>query len=273
MDPDRFCLLTAPSWSPGFFSCYQVVVGFLNWYEEQRAAGLASGMKVFFEKGLYFDATVGPNWWEYYFEPIQTSEPPARHVNDIGDTQKSAWATAAISTLSRERAGEIIRKYVRVKPHIQDKIDRFVEAHFRNEHVVGVHYRGTDKSSEAPRVAFEVVRKEIQNAVAGASQWVVFVATDEQGFLDYIRGVFGAKVVCINACRSTNHEPIHHIDGAWAKTNRYNLGEEAVIDCVLLSRTSVMIRTHSNLSSSAANINPTLPVIDLNHAHYCDGLR
>lgn len=269
----RFYLLTAPSWFPGFFSCYQVVVGFLNWYEEQAAAGLTLGMKVHFEQGLYFDSSVGPNWWEYYFEPILTAEPPDEHVEAIPDSPKSAWAAEAISTISRERAAALIRTYIKIKPHLQARIDTFAAQHFGSRYVVGVHYRGTDKGCEAPRVAYEVVVEEVRRAIARPMHAAIFVATDEQPFLDCMKDAFGERVVAIDACRSLNDEPVHHVNGRSALTNRYALGAEAVLDCMLLSRSDILIRTHSNLSSSAANINPTLPVINLNHAHYCPGLR
>jgi hypothetical protein len=274
MAPSRpFYLLSAPGWYPGFFSCYQVVVGFLNWYERQVAEDLASGMKVWFEQGLYFDHGVGPNWWEYYFEPILTAGPPGDDVELIGDSPKALWATEAISTISRERAGQLIRKYIKVKPHVQRKIDAFGEQFFERRYVAGVHYRGTDKGNEAPKVAYDVVEAAVRRAIAGRSDAVIFVATDEQQCLDHLKKAFGAQVVCIDALRSANYEPVHHVNGGWASTDRYALGEEALIDCILLSRSNVIIRTQSNLSSSAGNINPTVPIVDLNRSSYCEGLR
>ncbi|HEY1778195.1 MAG TPA: hypothetical protein VGG41_18710 [Solirubrobacteraceae bacterium] len=248
-------------------------MGFLNWYERQAAEGLASGMKVWFEQGLYFDHRVGPNWWEYYFEPIHTAEPSDEHIELISDSPKALWATEAISTISRERAGQLIRKYIKVKPHVQRKVDAFEERYFESRYVAGVHYRGTDKGNEAPKVAYEVVEAAVQQEIAGRSDAVIFVATDEQQCLDHLRAAFGARVVFIDALRSANYEPIHHLNGGWAATDRYALGEEALIDCMLLSRSNVIIRTQSNLSSSAGNINPTVPVVDLNRATYHDGLR
>ena len=274
MAPARtFYLLGAPGWYPGFFACYQVVVGFLNWYEGQAAEGSASGMKVWFEQGLYFDQRVGPNWWEYYFEPILTAEPPGEHVEVIGDSPKARWATEAISTISRERAGQLIRKYIKVKPHVRRKIDTFAEQHFERPYVVGVHYRGTDKSNEAPKVAYDIVEGAVQHALAEHTDAVVFVATDEQQCLDHLRKAFGAQVVATDALRSANYEPVHHVNGGWASTDRCALGEEALIDCMLLSRSNIIVRTHSNLSSSAGNINPTVPIVDLNRASYREGLR
>jgi hypothetical protein len=155
-----------------------------------------------------------------------------------------------------------------VKPHVQRKVDAFEERYFESRYVAGVHYRGTDKGNEAPKVAYEVVEAAIQQEIADHSDAVIFVATDEQQCLDHLRAAFGARVVFIDALRSANYEPIHHLNGGWAATDRYALEEEALIDCMLLSRSNVIIRTQSNLSSSAGNINPIVPVVDLNRATY-----
>lgn len=268
MASDLYYIMDALGWNPGFFCSYQSAIGFLNFCEQERPAGF----KIFFEKGLYFDDTVGPNWWEYFFEPIEFGEIKENYkIEHVGDMLKSHWGTESISTMTKERAHEIINKYIKVKAHIQTKIDQFVRAHFHNNYVIGVHYRGTDKSSEAPRVPFGTVCSEIQKYI-GNNDYKIFIATDEQSFISHVISQFGEKVVYIDAIRSLGHEPIHHSAGN-PVNNRYRLGEDAVIDCYLLSKTNIMIRTQSNLSSSAANINPLLPVIDLNRAHYRAGLR
>lgn len=258
------------SWHPGFFCSYQSIVGFLDFIEKEPNVGY----KVWFESGLYFDAKYGLNWWEYYFEPIEGgSYDTNTTVEHVGDMLKSKWNTDAISVISRDRAAELINKYIKLKLHMKNKIDYFISCNFK-EYTIGIHYRGTDKSSEARRVGFEEVKNEVIKVIGDRTNYIIFVATDEQIFINYMKAQFGDKVVYTSARRSTdNGTPIHHKDGKIVP-NRYQLGEEAVIDCYLLSRCDILIRTHSNLSSSAANINPTLPIINLNVPLYCNkGLR
>jgi len=54
-----------------------------------------------------------------------------------------------------ERKHELIKKYVVVKKPLRKKIKSFVNEHFKDNFVIGVHYRGTDKHNEAPCVEFE----------------------------------------------------------------------------------------------------------------------
>lgn len=251
----------APDWCPGFFSCFQSVVGFLDYCERNKI----TGFEIFFQKGLYFDAAVGPNWWEYYFEPIKYGKASDyNEIEYISDILKSHWITETISiNMSRERNAEIINKYIKLKPNVQYKIDKFIQHYLNGKYIVGVHYRGTDKSSEAPRVPFDEVFHKINEIIQTISDYKIFVATDEQAFVDYMVSKFGDYVCFIDAHRSLNHDPIHHNQGAPMSFSAA-LGEEAVIDCYLLSKSHILVRTFSLMSSAAANINPLLTVINLN---------
>ena len=43
--------------------------------------------------------------------------------------------------------------------------------------------------------------------------------------------------------------------------------ENALIDCILLSKTDLLIRTSSNFSLASTFFNPKLPVIELSKRH------
>ena len=59
--------------------------------------------------------------------------------------------------------------------------------------------------------------------------------------------------------RSVDGTPIDVIQG-----DNWNKGRDAVLDCLLLSRCDVLVRTASNLGLCAAFFNPRLPVVLLN---------
>lgn len=256
-----FYIMGALSWSPGFFCSFQSVVGFLKFVEEQKPIGF----KVFFEKGLYLDSTIGPNWWEYYFEPINIGKAKEdTEINHIGDMLKSQWSSEAISIIPREEASSLIQKHIKVKQLVQNKIN-VIKQKFENKNVIGIHYRGTDKSSEARRVSYNDVSNYIKTIFNSDDK--IFVATDEQMFITHMVSVFGDSVIYTNAIRSNdNGKPIHHTDGRPMKF-AYQLGEDAVIDCYLLANCNMLVKTFSNLSSSAANINPNIPIVNLNEHH------
>jgi hypothetical protein len=244
-------VLHSPAYNPGMFSLFSTVLGFLDFYEEK-----GSPIEVDFEKkGVYYDKKKGPNWWSYYFEPISFGKKGADAI-EISDAQQSSFADKILSQMSREEGHRLIEKYIRIKKPLQKKIEAFANKHFKDQFVIGIHYRGTDKISESPRIEYEELYQEIDRAITDKTDFKLFVATDEVAFLDSISNRYKGKVVAIDAIRSSSGKAIHA-----SRKNAYQKGEEALLDCVLLSKTDLLIRTPSNLSACSALFNPIIPVI------------
>lgn len=266
-------LVTDPREGAGFFSTFHDVMGALNFYDKEKEGQEDIGLKVDFEnKGLFYDESKGSNWWNYYFEPIALGE------SDGTEQKLPGWKKCVLSfeaqfDLSRERYYELIQKYVILKPHMRKMIETFVEKHFENSPVIGVHYRGTDKESEAPSISYEEVCNRISEGCTTLDQksMKIFIATDEEKFLNYASERFPGKVVSSNAIRSPDNSPVH-----LSKTGTpYERGEGAVLDCWLLARCCALYKMASNLSDAAMKINPqaNLPVVHLNSSYFEDCAR
>ena len=161
-------------------------------------------------------------------------------------------------------ARAIIDKYIHPKQHIINKIDHFVENNFKSLFIIGVHYRGTDKQHEAPRVLYKEVKNKVKQEIKQLkADYKIFVATDENAFVEYMKMVFPNKI-CYrsNAIRSDNRQPVHK-----RHQDQYKCGEDAVLDCILLSRTNLLIRTSSTLSLWSTYFNPDIPVFELNERY------
>ena len=235
----------------GMFSIFMDVLSLLQNHEN----GLFKSIKVdFANEGQYFEPGFGQNWWEYYFEPINNQSLNKSKEFYYLDSWKIQFCN------SRKYNNYLIEKYIHIKPHIQDKINSFVANRFKNiEFLIGVHYRGTDKvstGSEAPRVPYarvtEVLKEQI-NALAG-KKYLIFVATDELDFICYLSNEFPGKI-CVNM-------EAHEIN------NNYLRGQNALIDCVLLSKADLIIRTASNLSLVSSFFNYKVPVVELSKGYW-----
>ena len=239
---------------PGMFASCVCVLSFLDLCEQGSIAG---GRVDFGTEGVYYDPMVGENWWEYYFEPISVSFKPAKKTAPC-DRATTYLCGINSKKLSMQRMQDLNQRYVKIKPHILEQVESFQTAYFQDFHILGVHYRGTDKSRETPRVPYESVYIEIEKAIAALpdDHYKIFVCTDEEAFLKEISEVFPEKILCTNATRSTDLTPIH-----FAEVGQYRLGEEALIDCQLLSRCHLLIRTPSYFSQYAEVFNSKLPVI------------
>lgn len=251
----------------GLFTEFLAAIGALAQHEQWPS--LYAGLRIDYgDQGLYYDRSVGLNWWEYYFEPIDIGSSELAVVTTI-DPHQHDLLTYRAAAMPRATAHGLISRYVRLRPHIHDTLDDYAAAHFQCAFVIGVHYRGTDKHEEAPAVSYEDVSAAIRNVASGAGEdrYLVFVATDEQAFLDYMMERFPGRLLYRPIFRSTDGRPIDVTnDDANCKK-----GADAVIDCLLLSRTHRLIRTASNLSLCSAFFNPDVPDLLLNRPYHSPG--
>jgi hypothetical protein len=242
----------------GLFSEVASVLGFLDHFEQWRRA--YEGVTIDFSRGLYLDPEAGPDWWRYYFEPVAAGN-ASTPMTRVDQAFHDLCANRVERHLSRGRGAALVARYVTPAPKIRDIADAFARRHWAGGDVIGVHYRGTDKSLDAPRVDYDDVEQRVRERLGEAgSNCKVFVATDEQDFIEFMRNRFHGSLTCQDMFRSTDGRAIDVVnpDGNYLK------GLHAVVDCVLLARTNLLIRTASNLSLIATFMNVDLPVVMLN---------
>lgn len=256
--------LTARIERPGFFSEFHTVLGVLDAYENSDEI---SGIEVDLTYGTFFDPEYNPNYWENYFEPIRVEKKPRGQFEDqkkFTTYYKTSICSYMQYGISRERSYELIQRYIKPKPHIQEKVNSFCATHFKDNYIIGVHFRGTDKYTEAKPCSYKEVCDAIKPQLIKHPDAKIFIATDELGFLMYAQMRYPGKVVSIRMQRSTNKNALHHS----RSDNKYLIGENSVLDCLLLSRCSVLFKMASNLSDASAKFNPNIPVINLNENYF-----
>lgn len=262
--------LPSPNSGGGIFFNVVNVLGFLRYCEKNNIDSFEVN---FAKKGHYYEETLGPNWWQYFFEPIQAETfgtKVCRFLKLKKPTKVSQRQIAFFNYdgeyyLPRHKAHALIKKYIRIKPEIEQEINQFKEKHFDGAFVIGIHYRGTDKYTEAALVDYARVKESIDEAIAthGEGPIKIFVATDTQKFLDYIRPFYPDQIVTTDATRSTDGNPLHYGVQTKEELYHYRQGKETVIDALLLSHTDYLIRTSSNLSLCSSFFNPDIPVVEL----------
>lgn len=248
-----------PTYYLGMFSVFCYVAGVLYEYEQHEYAGI----KVDFENhGLYHDTLYGSNWWNYYCEPLHISAKKKNVIyQDFDIHEYSDFAFFAELKLSRQDINKLIKKYIHVKQSILKKVDDFQENNFHSLFTLAVHYRGTDKSSESPRITYENVVETVNSFLntKNIQDFKIFVASDEQAFIHFMLKTYPGQIIMSDAVRSTSGVPIHLTNNE----SNYLIGEQALIDCLLLSRANCLIRTSSNLSLWSTYFNESMPVIEL----------
>ena len=250
----------------GMFSAFLMVVGLLDGYDK----GEYAGVEVRFGKGeFYYDEAHGPNRWEYYFSPINTKKDPLISPEPLTSNLFFFIAHQGHSALSRKRCHDLIEKYITIKPEFLNQVDDFLKTNVHDETLIGIHYRATDKfCCDAPSISPEKVCAKIKEEILKLStgKIKIFVATDSESFLQFMKTCFGTKVIYFDMKRSQGDAPIHTdytIDG-------YTKGKMALLDCLVLSKCDLLLRTASNLSNASTLLNPTVPVIRLNYGYRRD---
>jgi len=247
----------------GLFAEFRVILGLLAHYEEWKDQ--YAGVRVdFATAGLFYDPPFGPNWWEYYFEPIAIGSCEGAEAR-LTSALENELLLDEEELFSKERRAELVARHIRPKPHVRDKVDAYVRDNFQDAFVIGIHYRGTNKSEEANRVPYRDVYAAALQAIssAGSARCRLFLATDEQAFLDYLREKFPDTLLHRELFRSRDGRPIDEVN----EDGNYRKGEDAVIDCLLLARCQMLVRTESNLSVCSTLFNPALPDVCLNRRH------
>jgi hypothetical protein len=242
----------------GLFSEVAAVVGAAA--EIESHPEIYAGLQVDFgEHGLYYEPPRGRNWWRYFFEPLRIGDGEGAVARRVADWQHDAFAQQVELAMDRRQAADLTRRHVRVRPEILEAAETHWQRMTGGDAIVGVHYRGTDKWEGRPVVSFDSVADAIERAMHGHRRWRLFVATDEQACIDYLDAAFNGRVSFLPMERSHDRRPLHKTPGSG-----FHKGQTAVLDCLLLSRCTHLVRTDSNLSLFATFFNPQLPVTLLN---------
>lgn len=242
----------------GLFALYFQVIGAIDYCQVYH-----HDLSLQFNKGFYYDPERGGSWWDYYFENsfFRFSNNQAIQELNVNDLTIKDQFNFYGRDLHPTIANRII-PHITIRNHIIQKVDQFISQHFRGKKVIGLHYRGTDKVGgdwqESVRVPYDYVYSNVSECPSDA---LIFVATDEAQFLEFMNNRFPGRIVSYDAIRSINGVPVHipfH-----TRSSAYKAGEDALIDCLLLSRCNLLIRTDSNLSQASMFISPELKTINI----------
>ncbi len=256
------------------------------------------------EACLYLDETktTDPSYscWEHFFEPVSeySVEHAIKSKYKVSDIFQVGFHDLDVSSLEkkflifnlhsytplnlwvycynkketlqvhRQRVFYYINKFIKVKPSITKKVEDFAKEHF-TENVIGVHIRGTDKASETsigqrPFVSIEDYIRDTAKAVEENPGAALFIASDNNEAIGKMFKHFpNNKIIVYKCTRMASYSsqlPVHLSDAAGPK-----LGEEALIDCLLLSKCKHLVCTDSNLAAAALYFNPnsTLSFVNL----------
>jgi hypothetical protein len=171
----------------------------------------------------------------------------------------------------------LIRQFVRPRLYIRDKVDLFYREKLSGRDSIGVHIRGTDAVSiEEKRphrqnsLRYDRYRDEVRSLLDKLPSACVFVATDAEESLVFMRREFGNRVVARESLRHTDGPatgagPTGWIMPAYIAGNRDSAarnGEEAVLEYLVLTKCSYLVHNGSSLARTVLLHEPAIPHVN-----------
>lgn len=163
----------------------------------------------------------------------------------------------------------IISEYLKPSLRIEEIVSDFISKK-KLESYLSIHIRGTDKYLEAPSVSTNEFFMEIGKHLdlTTREKLDIFIASDSSYELGKLTELISSqfpniRTISTNSIRSPKDTSILY-DRSFAISDQISLGDEALIDCILLSKGQVLIRNSSYLSNFSLYFNRTLKVINLN---------
>jgi hypothetical protein len=146
-------------------------------------------------------------------------------------------------------------QYIRLKPHLQDAIDRFWSENLQGRGALAVHVRGSDKEVEVPdlQALNRTYRENIEAHLKHHPDALVFLLTDSSTVLEEYQRRYGDKVITTRCRRTVSKTGLHY----QALDHPEALANEVIIDTCLAARCSAFIGNgFSNVSQTVLHLKP-----------------
>lgn len=174
-----------------------------------------------------------------------------------------------VRNMSHENEKDIISQYLKPSERIEEAVADYILENSLDDYI-GVHFRGTDKHREAPIVRVETFLQEIRIRVLSTKKFYknIYLASDSEIQLNRISNLVSREfpwLICnsYNAIRSeANLSLLYSRD--FSIEEQIRLGDDALIECLILSKADLLIRNSSNLSNFCIFFNLNLEVVNLN---------
>ena len=219
---------------------------------------------------LYLDPNIGGNVWEYYFyQPFNFTKEeiinnPKEKVVFIDNEKALKYCSIPRPTEDMILKGRsLCKKYIKVKPHILEKVDNFIEENFNNKDYFSIHRRGTDHYTDNPLLELKDYFKEADKLFNKFEYGLI--CSDENKTIEAFKKRYGKKIKSYDSLRCDNNKGIHYSVGL---NSPYKMGEDVMVESLLMSNSNHIVKTVSGVTIFSILYGaPTFKDIDL-HLKY-----
>ena len=251
-------VLKNPSYHPGFFSALFTVIGFLDDFTKEKWLGIVIDFE---NQGSYYEPTKGLNWWHYYFKPV--SDKPVGLYEELCVVEDLKMSYG-FNTLFRSRAEvyQTIQKYIRPNETVSCEVEYFAGTNFNHEFVIGVNYLRPEKANNGNKTpSFQSFYDKIDFIAKEQNlhDYKIYASTDDATFLAELLEKYGSKIAYRDIPRGDEVVPLAYESA----TPNYDRGFDEIVDCLLLAKCDVVVRTNTNITTAASFFNPDLKLVTI----------
>jgi hypothetical protein len=205
-------------------------------------------------KTIYNDKTKkykNKNFWEVYFKKITKYDlKDVYKSNNVIFSSNFLPSDTVMMDWNKNNLRKIYKKYIKINPIFISKKNFFVKKNFKQK-TLGVHFRGTSYKiarSHSFQPNLKIMIDLINSLIQKYNYKKIFVITEEQTYLDGLKKEFKNRLIFYESYRSYKNDAFKNYP---RKDHRYKLGEEALIETLILSECNGLISNTTNIEKAA----------------------
>ena len=193
------------------------------------------------------------NSWLYYFDQVSpyTLSEVYKSKKVIFSSEKIFFEQSVSYKKNEKELKKAFKKYIKIKKKFIISSNKFAKKNFSNKKVLAVHWRGSDQKV-MPSHPFPPTKKQIieitDKLIHDKKFNKIFLVTEEKKYLEIFKKKYGTKLCFFDSFRSNNRKEITEYPRL---NHKYKLGEESLIETLILSNLSTLVCSRSNISEAA----------------------
>ncbi len=264
--------LVVIAWNAGFFSHVNRVVNHLHHtLGHDGCAAIRVNWRINENTPLFVYGTEQDGeLWQRFFEPLEFPQAPAAErasyeYADLSMTGLHAYGMYKRGSRWRTAYGRAFAEHVRVREELRARTDELWRDGGAGARCIGVHYRHPEHAHECPREmpTLDAFIARTHRLLRGAGPASVVLASDVREAVDAFRDAFGERLL---VQPGVARAPVADTQYEWDAPPGVAMGEQALIDALLLARCEVLLHATSNLATAVGYMNPRLQMV------YCESL-
>ena len=191
------------------------------------------------------------NAWNYYFEKLNNHSLKEVYRSQNVIFSNSVFEQNMTLDMTKPKIKKIFDK-IKIKRNITKKNDLFIKNNFnKKEKILGVHFRGsTYKVAMGHRFppSIDIMIQEVDLLLKKYDYKKIFLVTEEKKYLEAFKKKYGNKCIFNDTFRM-NKKDLFKIYPR--KNHRFKMGEETIVDTLILSKCDGLLFIKSNLVTAA----------------------